>query len=303
MMKGKMNMNEKYKIIADPSYGYLRLDPIPTQEEVEKYYAEEFYSSTYASFNDSSLKVQKEEEDFFNSRWEMIYEQCMNHFEGKQGLSLFDVGFGFAQALLYFREKGMVVSGLEPSSEGVEYAKSQGLNVLQAGIEDFSCVGVERFDVVTLLNVLEHLRHPEETIINIRKNLLKPGGLLIIDVPNEFNDFQTVANKEYALDQWWVCPPNHINYFSATTLEKLLSQCGYDVKHKEASFPLEMFMLMGDVYVGDGEKGKECHQKRIKFEYLLRKHGKKEKLVKLYEALAELDLGRQIVMCATPQKI
>ncbi|MCX5749173.1 MAG: class I SAM-dependent methyltransferase [Candidatus Saganbacteria bacterium] len=292
---------EKYKIIKDPKHDYLRIDPIPTQQEVERYYKEEFYSSAYKQFNDSSLKVQKEEQEFFKSRWESICNICMNIYGGLEGLSLFDIGFGYAQALLYFREKGMKVSGLEPSPEGVEYAKSQGLDVFQSGIEDFSCVGSRRYDIVTLINVLEHLRDPADVLMNIKKQLLKPNGLLVLDVPNEFNDFQTAANEEYSLDEWWVCPPNHINYFSGNSLSKLLNDCGYEIKSKEASFPLEIFLLMGDIYVGNNELGGICHNKRVKFEYLMKKHGKGQKLTKFYQALADLDLGRQTVVYATPK--
>ena len=294
-------MASKYKIIPDPVYGYLRADPLPTKDEVERYYLDEFYSSEYKRFNDSSLEVQKEERDFFNSRWEAICEISKGHFGKLKGLSVFDVGFGFAQALLYFRDKGMEACGLEPSREGVEYAKSQGLDVYQAGIEDFSCVGSRRFDIVTLLNVLEHLRAPAETLVNIKNKLIKPNGLLVIDVPNEFNDFQTAANAEFKLKEWWVCPPNHINYFSVSSLSRLLDKCGYKVIHREASFPLEMFLLMGDVYVGNDELGKTCHQKRVLFEYLMKKHGKGKKLSQFYHALAELDLGRQVVFYATPK--
>lgn len=294
-------MNEKYKIIADPVYGYLRIDPVPTHEEVERYYKEEFYSSKMKSFNDSSLEVQKEEKDFFDSRWEQICRICLSHFNRLEGLSVFDIGFGFAQALIYFKDKGMEASGVEPSKEGVEYAASQGLEVYMGSIEDFSYVGSRRFDVVTMLNVLEHLCDPAETLKKIKEQLLKPGGLLIIDIPNEFNDFQMIANAEFGLKQWWLCPPNHINYFSASSLKLLLGKCGYDILGSEASFPLEMFLLMGDVYVGNPVLGKQCHQKRVKLEYLMKKHGKSDKLQKLYEALAELDLGRQVVIYASPK--
>ena len=295
-------MERRYNVINDPTFGYLRVDPLPTQEEVEQYYREEFYSSTYKRFNDSSLEVQKEEQDFFNSRWDAVCSRCLEHFGRVEGLSLFDIGSGFAQALLFFRDKGLDVSGLEPSPEGVAYAKGQGLDVFQASIEDFSCVGSRRFDVVTLFNVLEHLRSPVDTLRNIRTLLLKPGGLLIIDVPNEFNDFQMTANEEFGLHEWWVCPPNHINYFSATSLSHVLDLCGYEVRYRESSFPIEIFLLFGDIYIGNGELGKVCHQKRVRFEYLLRLHGKKEKLTKFYEAMAELDLGRQVVAYATPKE-
>jgi len=293
-------MKKKYKIIADPTYGYLRVDPVPTQEEVERYYLEEFYSSDFKRFNDSSFGVQLDEKEFFDGNRETICKICKDHFGAIKDLSLFDIGFGFAQSMLYFRKRGFQVSGLEPSREGVDYAKSQGLEVYQAGIEDFSCVESKRFDVVSLINVLEHLRDPAKTLTEIKNKLLKKRGLLVIDVPNEFNDFQVVANKEFYLKDWWVCPPSHINYFSGTSLQNLLVKCGYKIILKESSFPLEMFLLMGDVYVGDSKLGKKCHQKRVKFEHLMRKHGKSEKLSQLYRHLAELDLGRQMVIYASP---
>lgn len=291
-------MKEKYQIILDPNYGFHRVHPLPTQEEVEKYYQAEFYSNQSQRFNDSALKVQKEEEEFFNNRWESIYRKCKNLLGPEKQWSLFDVGFGYAQALKFFRKKGVVVSGLEPSSEGYNYAISEGLNVYWSAIEDFDCVGEQRFDVVTLVNVLEHLRQPAETLINIKNKLLRPGGILVVDVPNDFNDFQRIADSEYQLNQWWVCPPIHLNYFSTDSLKQLFIKCGFTVKHYEATFPLELFMLLGDVYVGNSALGKTCHNKRVKFEYLMKKYGKEEKLHQLYRSLAELNLGRQIVMYA-----
>lgn len=293
-------MSDKYKIIEDPDNGFLRIDPIPTVEEINKYYKEEFYSQ-YKNFNDSELKVQLEENKFFDSKWEFIHDKCLEYFHDLKGRSLFDIGFGYAQALLYFKKRGLTVSGLEPSPEGVAYAKKHGLEVYQAGIEELSCAGSKRFDIVMILNVLEHLRKPTETILQIKEKLLTKDGLLVIDVANEFNDFQTAANAEYDLKQWWVCPPNHINYFSITSLCKLLDKCGYEIFYKEASFPMELFLLTGEVYVGDPSTGKNCHKKRELFEQLMCKHGKTDKLHKLYESLAELDLGRQGVIYAKPK--
>ena len=292
-------MSSKYKIVSDPEYGYLRADPVPSLEEVERFYQEEFY--TGKRFNDSSLEVQREDKDFYDSRWESIYKKCREFF-GDKKFSLFDIGYGYAQALLYFKHKGVSVSGLDPAPQGLEYAKSLGLDVYQTGIEDFSCVGDRRFDVVMLLNVLEHLRNPPEILLNIQEKLLNPDGLLVIEVPNEFNDFQTAAVKEFGLNEWWVCPPAHLNYFSNTSLQSLLDKCGYDIVYVGASFPMELFLLMGDVYVGNQALGKQCHNKRAKFEEVMRRQGKEEKLLQFYEALGKLDLGRQVQVFATPRK-
>jgi 2-polyprenyl-3-methyl-5-hydroxy-6-metoxy-1,4-benzoquinol methylase len=292
-------MGHDYRVIADPEYGYLRVDPVPSQEEVEKYYEQDFYSSEYKQFNDSSLEVQQEEKDFFDSRWEGMCRHFEEHFGGVEGVSVFDVGFGFAQALLYFKNRGMLAAGLEPSPEGVEYALGQGIEAYGGGIEQFDVVGDRRFDVVTILNVLEHLRTPADTLRRVREELLAPGGLLALEIPNEFNAFQLAANAEHGLGEWWLCPPNHINYFSATSLCTLLETCGYRILSKEASFPLEMFLLMGDVYVGNAELGRTCHEKRVRFEATLRRQGQSEALDRFYAALAELDLGRQVTIYAT----
>ena len=203
-------MQNKYRIIKDEEFGYLRADPIPSPEELEIYYREEFY--TPKPFNDSSLEVQREGQEYYDSRWHGIYERCKSIL-GKEDFSVFDIGFGYAQALLYFQSQGIKVSGLEPSPEGVEYAKSKGLDVYEAGIDDFTVTKGEKYDVVMMLNVLEHLSHPQDTLKSIQKNLLNPGGIVVIEVPNEFSDFQTVAVAEHDLEEWWVCPPHHLNYF------------------------------------------------------------------------------------------
>ena len=290
-----------YKIISDPKHHYLRVDPRPSIEEVEKYYQEDFYSEANPSFNDSSLEVQQKDKNFFNSRWERIYQICKEHFGNMSSKSVYDIGFGYAQTLLYFKQKGLVCSGIEPSQEGVDYAQNQGINGKNGGIEDEqSYITDKKQDIVLLINVLEHLRTPYETLVNIKKHLIANNGILIIDVPNEYNAFQVTANKEYDLKEWWLAPPKHINYFTPSSLKQLLQEAGFEIIKQEASFPIEMFLLFGDVYIGDNELGSACHKKRVHFEHLMRKHGHENKLNLFYEALASLELGRQIVMYAKP---
>lgn len=291
------DMTKKYKLRKNRRDGFYQVYPIPTKQEVEKYYLDEFYSTKYKQFNDSALGVQQEEREFFARRWQRIFDVCRKYLKKMTGKSLFDIGCGYAQSLLYFRKRGLIVSGLETAGEAVKHAASLGLPVFQSEIEKFGHPQ-EKHDIVMLLNVLEHLRNPLKSLVEIRKKFLKRGGILVIDVPNEFNDFQTVANEEFKLNEWWVCPPNHINYFSVSSLSRLLKRAGYQILEKEASFPMEMFLLFGDVYVGNNQLGKKCHARRELFEKLMIKHGKGEKLYKFFNALAELELGRQIVIYA-----
>jgi 2-polyprenyl-3-methyl-5-hydroxy-6-metoxy-1,4-benzoquinol methylase len=291
----------KSKKNKDPKYGFFTADPIPTKKEVDAFYEKEFYDSNSKYFNNSSLLIQEQQSDFFNSRWEKIYDFSKSFFKSELlNKKVFDIGFGFAQALIYFKNKGLKVSGLEPSNEGVKYAKEQGIkNAYQCSIENLEEVK-DKHDIVLLLNVLEHLRDPKKVLLDIKSNVLNKNGLLVIDVPNDFNDFQIAANNEYDLNEWWFYPPNHINYFSHDSLKSLLKGCGYKIEYCTSSFPLDMFLLFGDKYVGNPELGKECHNKRVNFERLMVKHNKKEKLNAFYESLAELNLGRSISIYATP---
>ncbi|MES2003040.1 MAG: class I SAM-dependent methyltransferase [Bacteroidota bacterium] len=291
-----------YKVIEDPQHHYLRVDPVPSVEEVEKYYKEDFYAETNPAFNDSSLDVQQKDKLFFDARWERIHEVCEKHIGNTNGKKAYDIGFGYAQALIYLKEKGLICGGIEPSQEGVAYAKEYGINGKIAGIEEpESYTSEEKQDIILLINVLEHLRTPYETLVNIRKHLIADNGILVIDVPNEFNAFQLAANKEYDLKDWWVVPPKHINYFSLSSLTKVLNMAGFDVVYEEASFPIELFLLFGDVYVGNGELGRHCHEKRMNFEFVMRKNGFADKLNQFYESLAKLELGRQITVFAKPK--
>ena len=291
-----------HKIIKDPKYNYLRLDPIPSVETVEKYYKEDFYAEKNTNFNDSSLEVQEKDKAFYNSRWERVHKICSESLGDLNNKKIYDIGFGFAQALIFFKNKGLVCSGIEPSQEAVDFAVKNGINAKLKGIEEKSSYSVDvKQDIVLLINVLEHLREPFDTLKNIRELLINDKGVLIVDVPNDYNVFQTVANKEYNLDEWWVAPPRHINYFNPSSLSSLIEKAGFEIIKKESSFPMEMFLLFGDQYVGNPELGSICHKKRVHFESLMIDNGYEDKLYSFYESLAELELGRQIVIYAKPK--
>lgn len=295
---------KKHQLISDPEYGYLRVDPKPSKQEVEKFYKEDFYTERKESqINDSSLEVQMKDKYFFDSRWNRIYDVCESILGNLYNKKIYDIGFGFAQGLIFYKNKGLICSGMEPSNEAVEHAKQKGIdNVFEGDIEgEKTYQNNSKQDIVLLINVLEHLRNPANVLKQIKHNLLKEEGILVIDVPNEFNAFQEVANTEFDLKEWWVSPPSHINYFTVKSLIDLLEKIGFEIKVKESSFPMEMFLLFGEVYVGDSQIGSNCHEKRKNFEERLIKNGHKEKLYQFYEKLAELELGRQITIYATPK--
>lgn len=297
-----MKTNDKYQLLKHPEYEYLYISPTPSAEEITQFYANEFYSGEYKKFNDSSLEVQLEDREFYEGGWSDIASH-ISEILGKplESLNLLDVGCGWSQALLFFSSKGMDCYGFDPAPEAIKYGISKGLKVKHAGMDCMNVFENQKFDVVMLKNVLEHLANPVKVLDEIRKDVLNPGGLIVVDVPNEFNTFQVAGRDLHGLNSWWVAPPGHLNYFTNDTLTSLLLGTGYKVKLSESSFPLEMFLLFGDCYVGDVDLGRKCHQKRVNFEINLRKLGYGNQLKQFYQALAQLNLGRQVTTYAVAE--
>ena len=298
-----MENRKDYKMMEDSQYGYIRCDPIPSPEFLEGFYAGGFYEDPNA-FRESAVETQLAQKEFFDWRWQDIHRVFKEYFKDKRGaddqLSVFDIGCGFAFALMYFKNQGFEVSGMEPSLRAVEYAKKNGIDLQVAGVDDIDKVE-KKYDAVLVLDVIEHLPDPAKALIDIRTHLLKPDGLLAMHLANDFNPFQEAANEVYDLDQYWFAPPRHINCFTVESIRKLVEKCGYEVEYLETSFPMELFLLMGDVYIGDHSIGSKCHAKRVAFERALRTTGRTEFLHKFYKAMSELGVGREVEIFCRPK--
>ena len=154
-----------------------------------------------------------------------------------------------------------------------------------------------QFDAVNMSEVLEHIPDPAG-LLSLVYGRLSDDGLLCLTVPNDFNPFQLALRDHLGFRDWWVAPPHHINYFDAESLSKLIEISGFMVLHKEATFPIDMFLLMGENYIGNDVVGRECHGRRKNFEGALLKAGLGDLKKKLYERLIELNIGREITLYA-----
>lgn len=289
-------LTSNYEIKQHKDYGFFQIHPTPTDEEIAQYYANEFYSQAYPQLNNSSLEVQERDKEYHDSHREDMYQTLCNLMHSSLAdKKILDFGCGWGHTLKFFQAKGAQCFGCDPAIEAVNYGVSQGLNVVKAQMDTLQVFKDVKFDVVLLLNVLEHLADPVGTIKEIKQHILKPGGILVIEVPNDYNAFQECATKVHQIPKWWVAPPAHLNYFNKNTLSALLTGEGFKIELLRGSFPLEMFLLFGDNYVKDPKLGRICHEKRVAFEMNLKAHGYGQQLQAFYEALAQVNLGRQIL--------
>ena len=165
--------------------------------------------------------------------------------------SLLDVGCGRGELLRTAREQGWTVIGVEPSrSFADQAARYSGAEVRRNSLE---CCGFEpeSFDAVVLSGVLEHLYTPNETMAEIAR-ILKPGGLVFIDVPNEAglyfrlgNLYQSMRGRSWVVNLAPTFSPYHVFGFSPYSLRALLA--------KHALRPKLWRMYGGRSCLGSGE--------------------------------------------------
>jgi 2-polyprenyl-3-methyl-5-hydroxy-6-metoxy-1,4-benzoquinol methylase len=124
-------------------------------------------------------------------------------------------------------------SGIEISTEAAENAKRKCENIIcgPANKENLSAIG--EINYVVMLDVIEHLENPAETIENIAGQLSK-GGILLLTTGNINSFYAKVSGKYWRL----MTPPQHITFFSDITIKNLFAMYGFKIL--ELSIPVKM---------------------------------------------------------------
>lgn len=137
---------------------------------------------------------------------------------------LLDFGCGAGQFLQEMREFGWSVRGIDISeSVARQVEECTGITVHVGTLPHADLKG-ESFDAVTMWNSLEHVHQPRETVRSAGE-LLRPGGILVIGVPNFASwGFRTFGQDWESLDL-----PRHLAHFTPETLGELLRREGYEI--------------------------------------------------------------------------
>lgn len=175
------------------------------------------------------------------------------------GRRLLDVGAAYGLLVEAAREEGFDAVGLDPANACVEWARRElGVEMIHGVVEDAS-VPDERFDVVTLMDVIEHVADPGVALRRIRR-WLASDGLLVI----ETGDFRALLARVCGPRWYYYDPPQHLTYFSLESLEALLVASGFEppmaVGHLGRSVSLRNFSFQLGRSLGDGWSGDLCRR-------------------------------------------
>ncbi|MFY0254250.1 class I SAM-dependent methyltransferase [Chitinophaga sp. 30R24] len=145
-------------------------------------------------------------------------QNWVRHATGLKQGALLDIGSGTGAFLHYMQLGGWTVTGLEPDDVARSNAKAL-YNVEALPIEQLYTLPAQQYDAVTMWHVLEHVHELHRYLDHIR-TLLKPGGSLLIAVPN-----YTSADADHYKEYWAAYDvPRHLYHFSPGAMEQLLTQ-------------------------------------------------------------------------------
>jgi SAM-dependent methyltransferase len=138
------------------------------------------------------------------------------------GKRLLDVGAAFGFLLAAARKHGFDPVGVEPVAACAEFAKRElGETILPFALEDAD-LPRGSFDVITLFDVIEHLRDPRGAVARVRE-LLRPGGLVVV----ETGDLDALLSRVCGRRWYYYDPPQHLTYFRQASLVSMLRNAGF----------------------------------------------------------------------------
>lgn len=212
--------NEKFEIKQCSSCGFKITFNIANEDNIGKYYQ----SQNYISHSNTEKGLVNRMYHLVRSF--MLHVKC-KHVERATGLKtghILDIGTGTGFFLNEMNRKGWKVTGTE-KSEDARLFSSKKFNLEVLPSESLFDLEAERFDVVTLWHVLEHIHKIDDNLKKFR-TILKPKGKLIIAVPNH-TSYDARHYKSY-----WAAydVPRHIWHFSPGQMKMFAQKHGFTLK-------------------------------------------------------------------------
>lgn len=199
--------------------GLVSTHPYPSKKEILKHYEKNFKTGNYQllkKYNKQYRNVYKQ----FSLSLKSYLKEIGFH---KSNPSILDVGCFTGDFLEIMRNDGYDVYGIELQKDAVNRAnkKLKG-RVKNADIMSKNIIK-KRFDIVTMLGLIEHVVKPQEFITRAYE-LLNTGGILFIQTPNSNSTLAKILRK------YWppYSPVEHIHIFSENSIKILLKNAKFE---------------------------------------------------------------------------
>ena len=206
-----------FKISECNSCGFRFTNPRPTANTIGEYYKTENYISHSSTNKGIINKV------YHKVRQRAIKqkEQLINSISKDK--TLLDIGCGTGDFLGYCKNKNWECLGLEPDQSARKLALKNN-NIIAEDLSHLNKIESNSKDTITMWHVLEHVYNLNEDIQEY-KRILKPGGHLVVAVPNcSSHDADHYQENWAALDL-----PIHLYHFQPKDINYLMQNHGMNL--------------------------------------------------------------------------
>ncbi|MCJ7468469.1 MAG: class I SAM-dependent methyltransferase [Maribacter sp.] len=198
---------EEFELLCDEGLQMLITKPVPGN--LDAYYQ----SDSYISHSDARKTIG--EKLYQTVKKFNLYKKVriINTF-ANDNRTLLDVGAGTGDFLVAAKKQGWHITGIEPN----QVARARAANKNVSLVSSFDFLKNDKFQVITLWHVLEHVPDLELQIARLIRHL-EPDGTLVIAVPN-YKSFDASYYKKY-----WAAydVPRHLWHFSKASIKLLFS--------------------------------------------------------------------------------
>lgn len=202
----------KDHLVRCKNCGLVFCSAIPTVNELNEYYAD---YPRYTSISPITIKRYHEWFDFFDSY------RTTNNF--------LDIGCSVGHLPAVGLERNWKAHGTEVDPESVTICEEKGIRMVSGFLRDHQ-FEKESFDVITSIEVIEHINTPLEEMELIH-DLLRPGGLFFLTTPNYAALDKLIAGKNWNTIGY----PEHLTLYTKKSMQRLAKATGFEVLKMETT--------------------------------------------------------------------
>jgi SAM-dependent methyltransferase len=211
---------ENFDILECTKCSLRYTHPVPGEGKIARYYQSEDYishSNTRKGLVNNLYHIVRNRT--LVSKFHLLRKQS-----GLEQGSHLDIGAGTGAFVQYMNHHGWKSEGIEPDETARLRAVEHHQTKLLPG-EAFETLSEASYDAISLWHVLEHV-HDLYPYLHRIKDLLKPGGVVFIAVPN-YTSYDAV---KYGPDWAAYDVPRHLYHFSPASMQWLLKAAGFQLK-------------------------------------------------------------------------
>ena len=209
------------------------LDPMPTPEEIGRYYDWAYREGIYAPYAEAG-EIRR-----------LIAEHRLDVIRplARAGRWL-DVGCATGHFVEAAGRAGMTAEGLDVSPGAVDIARRRGLVAHLARVEEFAPTAP--YDTITAFDVIEHLLDPRAFLDRLR-GWLAPGGTLALTLPDVGSIYPRLLMRRH---WFYYLPSDHLFYFNPGTIRRLLTEQGFAVRRVMRAYkPLTVDYIVPQLHI------------------------------------------------------